>query len=147
VNQTRPRCVNQMGKTHSKPLAARHGRGTAWARHAMCESAFTVTLQNHHRRHAQWHILSCDRSEWRISWIHAPNMWTAVAVEHVTNSAETTSNAVRCTRKRGLGGQASSWTGVHTPGALFDSLWGFMLNVSFWPSNWPYTNSVSWQRN
>ena len=33
VNQTRPRCVNQMGKTHSKPLAARHSRGTAWARH------------------------------------------------------------------------------------------------------------------
>ena len=39
VNQTRPHCVNQMGKTHSKPLAARHGRGTIWARHAMCESA------------------------------------------------------------------------------------------------------------
>jgi len=33
-----------MGKTHSKPLAARHGRGTAWTRHAMCESALTVTL-------------------------------------------------------------------------------------------------------
>ena len=33
VNQTRPHCVNQMGKTHSKPLAARHGRGTAWSRH------------------------------------------------------------------------------------------------------------------
>ena len=29
VNQTRPHCVNQMGKTHSKPLAAQHGRGTA----------------------------------------------------------------------------------------------------------------------
>jgi hypothetical protein len=41
VNQIRPRCVNQMGKTHSKPLAARHGRGTAWSRHAMCESALT----------------------------------------------------------------------------------------------------------
>jgi len=41
VNQTRPPCVNQMGKTHSKPLAARYGRRTAWARHAMCESAFT----------------------------------------------------------------------------------------------------------
>jgi len=41
VNQTRPHCVNQMGKTHSKPFAARHGRGTAWARLAMCESAFT----------------------------------------------------------------------------------------------------------
>jgi hypothetical protein len=40
VYQTRPHCVNQMGKTHSKPLAAQHGRGTAWARHAMCESAF-----------------------------------------------------------------------------------------------------------
>jgi hypothetical protein len=39
VNQTRPRCVNQIGKTHSKPLAARHGRETAWTRHAMCESA------------------------------------------------------------------------------------------------------------
>ena len=45
-NQTRPHCVNQMGKTHSKRLAARHGRGTAWARHAMCESAFTVLMTN-----------------------------------------------------------------------------------------------------
>ena len=42
MNQTRPHCVNQMGKTHSKPLAAQHGRGTAWARHVMCESAFTA---------------------------------------------------------------------------------------------------------
>jgi len=40
VNQTQPHCVNQMGKTHSKPLAAWHGRGMAWARHVMCESAF-----------------------------------------------------------------------------------------------------------
>ena len=39
VNQTRPHHVNQMGKTHSKPLVARHGMGTAWAWHAMCESA------------------------------------------------------------------------------------------------------------
>ena len=29
VNRARPHCVNQMGKTHSKPSAARHGRGTA----------------------------------------------------------------------------------------------------------------------
>jgi hypothetical protein len=29
VNQTRPHCVNQMGNTQSKPLAARHGSGTA----------------------------------------------------------------------------------------------------------------------
>jgi hypothetical protein len=42
VNQTRPHCVNHMGKTHSKPLAAGHGRGMAWAWHAMCESALNV---------------------------------------------------------------------------------------------------------
>jgi len=44
VNQTLPHCINQMGKTHSKLLVAQHGRGTACARHAMCESAFTVAL-------------------------------------------------------------------------------------------------------
>jgi hypothetical protein len=33
VNQTRPRCVNQMGKTQSKPLAERHG---------MCELDFKI---------------------------------------------------------------------------------------------------------
>jgi hypothetical protein len=33
VNQTRPHCVNEMGKTQYKPLAAWHGRGTAWARY------------------------------------------------------------------------------------------------------------------
>jgi hypothetical protein len=46
VNHTRPHCVNQMGNTHSKPLASRHGRGTAWARHAMCESAFNFYIVN-----------------------------------------------------------------------------------------------------
>src|SRR5215471_18060628 len=30
VNQTRPHCVNQTGKSQSKPLAEWHGRGTAW---------------------------------------------------------------------------------------------------------------------
>jgi hypothetical protein len=44
VNLTRPHFVNQMGKTHSKPLAARHVMGTAWARHAMCESALRITF-------------------------------------------------------------------------------------------------------
>ena len=51
VNQTRPRCVNQMGKTHSKYLAAGHGTagerhghgmGAAWERHAVCESALIL---------------------------------------------------------------------------------------------------------
>ena len=39
VNQTRPHCVNQMGKTYSKPLAARH----AWERHVKCELALSPT--------------------------------------------------------------------------------------------------------
>jgi hypothetical protein len=33
VNQTRPHYVNQIGKTQSKALAERHGRGTAGERH------------------------------------------------------------------------------------------------------------------
>jgi hypothetical protein len=44
VNQTRPHCVNQMGKTQSKPLAERHGKGTAWERHGMCELALNRVI-------------------------------------------------------------------------------------------------------
>jgi hypothetical protein len=40
VNKTRPHYVYQMGKTQSKPLAARHGRGGACQRRGMCELAF-----------------------------------------------------------------------------------------------------------
>jgi hypothetical protein len=59
VKQTRPHCVNQMGKTRSKPLASRHGRGTAWARHAMCESAFCVTCVGHRQESVDiLHLLS-----------------------------------------------------------------------------------------
>jgi hypothetical protein len=38
VNQTRPHCVNQIGKTQYKSFALRHGRGmgTALARHGIC---------------------------------------------------------------------------------------------------------------
>jgi len=42
VNHIWSHCANHMGKTQCKPLAAGHGRGTAWARRAMCDSAFTV---------------------------------------------------------------------------------------------------------
>ena len=58
VNQTRPHCVNQMGKAHTKPLAARHGRGTAWARHVMGESAFTLATcsdcNGRHKEMTRW---------------------------------------------------------------------------------------------
>jgi hypothetical protein len=42
VNKTRLHCVNQMGKTQSKPLAERHGSGMAWEQHGMRESAFNL---------------------------------------------------------------------------------------------------------
>jgi hypothetical protein len=61
VNQTRPHCVNQMGKTHSKPLAARHGRGTAWARHAMCESALNDLFCFHPEMSISNFIISGDK--------------------------------------------------------------------------------------
>jgi len=50
-----------MGKTHSKTLAARHGRGTAWARHVTCESALSVLCLKHTIHHT------------------AKNFWTRVA--------------------------------------------------------------------
>ena len=59
VNQTRTHCVNQMGKTYFKSLAARYGRGTSWAWHghgmlcvnrplsccSACHLAWQVTCQ------------------------------------------------------------------------------------------------------
>jgi hypothetical protein len=42
VNQTQPHCVNEMGNTQSKALTERYGRGTAWERHGICESALKV---------------------------------------------------------------------------------------------------------
>jgi len=59
----RQHCVNHMGKTHSKPLATRHGRGTAWARHAMCESALKLLKEYRHQlinEQSMLHIVFCD---------------------------------------------------------------------------------------
>ena len=36
VNQTRQHCINQMEKTQSKPLVARHGSRNAWAQPTVC---------------------------------------------------------------------------------------------------------------
>ena len=46
VNQTRPHCANQMGKTHSKPLAARHGRGKGTACYVWIGLYYCQTLMN-----------------------------------------------------------------------------------------------------
>jgi hypothetical protein len=43
--QTRLHCMNQVGSTQSKPLAARHGRVTACERYGMCELAFGAAHQ------------------------------------------------------------------------------------------------------
>ena len=59
VNQTKSSCINQMGKTQSKPSATWHGRGTAWAWHGICQ----VTLMNAATlQHIKNHILkvSCN---------------------------------------------------------------------------------------
>ena len=56
VNQKRPHYVNQMGKTHSKPLEARHGR----ERHAMCESDFSMISVLDERRKEYQNIYLCS---------------------------------------------------------------------------------------
>jgi hypothetical protein len=47
VNQTRPHCVNQMGKkieTLSGTAWQGNGMGAPWERHGMCELAFTIIV-------------------------------------------------------------------------------------------------------
>jgi hypothetical protein len=55
VNQTWLHCVNQMGKTHSKPF-----RGMAWERCGMCELALRETTKyfcqdSHYLRYSTEH--------------------------------------------------------------------------------------------
>ena len=56
VDQTRPHCVNQMGKTRSKPLAARQGRGTTWARYGHGMLRVNRSLQCHYSV-ITWHVI------------------------------------------------------------------------------------------
>ena len=58
--------VNQMGKTHSKPLAARHGRGMAWARHGHSMLCVNRPLENRNFFCLSWEstqYCSCSISE------------------------------------------------------------------------------------
>jgi hypothetical protein len=50
VNQTWPRCVNQMGKTQSKSLAAWHGRGMT---SNVCISLVHTVLVKVHKDYGQ----------------------------------------------------------------------------------------------
>jgi hypothetical protein len=48
VNQTRPHCVDQMGKTQSKLFFGKarqeNGMGAAWERHGVCELALSFEV-------------------------------------------------------------------------------------------------------
>ena len=68
VNQTRPHRVNQMGKTHSKALAAWHVWGTAWARHDMCETALGL----HAHAYTAYYFYSL------LSWCQVYNEWPSI---------------------------------------------------------------------
>jgi hypothetical protein len=71
VKQTRPHWVNQMGKTHSKPLAARHGRGTAWERHG--HGMGTACCVNRPLlRHDRSVTVTRLQVNWRRTWILFP---------------------------------------------------------------------------
>ena len=99
VNQTRRHCVNQMGRTHSKPLAARHGRGMAWARHAMCESPFNRPVYRIKYAQAQrinfiQSTLSCHngtRCHYDMVRPHVPHEGEAVAV-NISNEQQQTAD-------------------------------------------------------
>ena len=75
VNQTRPHCVNKMGKTHSKPLAAWHGRGTAWERHAMCESALRK-LRDIKLMESQQSFKCAEHNEDEPAWVVSRRLLT-----------------------------------------------------------------------
>ena len=51
-----------MGKTHSKPLAVRHGRGTvwgaAWERHAICESALRIYAKHCYKDYTNFRLIT-----------------------------------------------------------------------------------------
>jgi len=70
------------GKSYCKPLATRHGRWTAWARHAMCESAFRV-------------FFSCDPNS--IALLHMTSLLSLPWIRYLQQnvSADDRSGAIR----------------------------------------------------
>jgi hypothetical protein len=81
VNQTRLYCVNQIGKIYSKPLGARHVRGTAWARYGR-GTAWA--------RHG--HGMLCVNRPSRVLWLQ----WTySVLNKHDNETTEVRSKDVQ----------------------------------------------------
>ena len=61
------RGMASVNQTRSNPLAARRGRGTAWARHAMCESAFSVLFIGYRRSFLALRRSGLDVGHWAPS--------------------------------------------------------------------------------
>jgi hypothetical protein len=72
VYQTRAHCVNQMEKTHSKPLAAQHDRGMAWARQG---HSMLCVNQPLYTPHVPW----C--TDVTLTKIHS----TMLVIQHIVN--------------------------------------------------------------
>jgi hypothetical protein len=96
VNNTRPRCVNQMGKKQSKPLAELHGRGTAWEMswewHGMCESAFNVrshcVTQGRETQHGKHCVTQCERTARSEQWLNLSQTYNCAALPHLSTRAD-----------------------------------------------------------
>jgi hypothetical protein len=75
VNQTRSHCVNQMGKTRCKPLAARHGRRTAWSVWISLKGAQNTIQYDTCKHYTQIHMhnvaptwINCSPSPPHLCW-------------------------------------------------------------------------------
>jgi hypothetical protein len=107
VNQTRPHCVNQMGKTHSKSLVVWHGRGTAWARHVMCESAFrqrshgSAATDNNHDTNCCTSVHGYRARDWRHPFLQFSNYYCfsslRIIMLDMRSNCNSTPNKTSCT--------------------------------------------------
>ena len=78
VNQTRPHCVNQMGKTNTKPLAARHGRGMGtacyvwiglnWIKETNYDAVFAFEYDLNLQYESRWRMSAWQLDTWHPSY-------------------------------------------------------------------------------
>jgi hypothetical protein len=69
-NQTQLYCVNQMGKTQSKPLATRHGRGMAWYVWISLNTVYLLIQTHTTTTTIKVHL----QNVWQYLFIHHSNM-------------------------------------------------------------------------
>ena len=104
VNQKRPHCVNQTGKTYFKPLATRHGRGTTWVRQG--HGMLCVNRPLEFSLPKPWHLQAFN---WQRFCSHRPRIrsslfcFSTLTIEaaHMCESSELTSYAARYNNAEG----------------------------------------------